>query len=407
MYLKLLTLLLLMFGGVLSFGQATQGLIYGTVTMKNGTTFEGQIRWGDEEALWEDVFNAPKIEQAAQNLRKVAHARKKEGQSSTFKLGFMELWEDQNSTVTFPFRCSFGDIVSLKMENANLALLSLKNGEVIKLKNGKGGDLSINHIVLIDHQQKEHRLDLKAMRSVRFRATPAVFKSPKGQAVYGKILTSTGVFEGYIAWDQEERLGTDLISGWQQDKKRDLQFKDIEMLKAQKDGSFITLKSGHSLFLNNHDDVNQGNHGIIISGLAFGQITFNWEKFISLTLLKATVPPKSYHDFKTPQPLKGIVFTKTGASYQGTIIYDLDERYDIEFLNGENNGFRYYIPFGKVDKIEPQNDKFTTVYLKDGKQFLLGNNSDVTADNHGLVIKMADKEAIYVEWLDIKQIDLE
>lgn len=407
MHLKLLMVLLSILLQFTGLSQASQGLIYGTVTTKDGTIYQGQIRWDDEEALWQDVFEAPKVEQPSKNLRRVTHARKKEGQSNDFKLGFMELWTDQNSNVTFPFRCRFGDIVSLKMGSSQLATLSLKNGESIQLKNGRGGDLGVNYIFVMDHKQQKHRLDFKAIQSIYFEPAPFDFKSPAGLPVYGRMLTTSGVFEGYIAWDEEERLGADLISGWKKDTRLDLNFQDIATLKAQEDGSFIQLQSGESLFLNGHDDVNKGNHGIIISGLPFGHLTFTWANFISLTLLEAPKPPASYHSFKAPQPLQGTVSTKTGESYQGQIVYDLDEIYDIEFLNGENNGFRYYIPFEQVDKVEPQNDKFSTVYLKNGNQFLLGNNSDVTNDNHGLVVKTADKQAIYVEWVDIKSIDFE
>ena len=409
MRLKLLTILISISIHFAGFGQASQGLIYGTVTMKDGSNYQGQIRWDDEEALWQDVFAAPKAEQASKNLRKVTSARKKEGQSNAFKLGFMELWTNQNSNLTFPFRCRFGDIVSLKMEGSQLATLSLKNGEDIRLKYGRGSDLGVNHIFVIDHKNNKHRLDFKSIQSIYFEPAPFAYSSSSGLPIYVRILTASGIFEGYIAWDEEERLGADLISGWKKgvDSRLDLKFQDISSLKAQADGSFITLQSGESLFLNNHDDVNKGNHGIIITGLSFGHISFAWDNFISLDLLEAPRAPASYHAFKAPERLKGIVSTKAGETYQGEIIYDLDEVYNIEFLNGENNGFRYKIPFEKVDKVEPQNDRFSVVYLKNGHQFLLGNNSDVTADNHGLVVKMEDKQAVYVEWADIKSIDFE
>ena len=35
-----------------------QGFIYGEITVKNGDTYQGPIRWGKEEAFWHDMFNS-------------------------------------------------------------------------------------------------------------------------------------------------------------------------------------------------------------------------------------------------------------------------------------------------------------------------------------------------------------
>ena len=39
-----------------------EGFIYGKITMDNGNTYQGTIRWGDEEAFWDDMFNSTKDE---------------------------------------------------------------------------------------------------------------------------------------------------------------------------------------------------------------------------------------------------------------------------------------------------------------------------------------------------------
>ena len=38
------------------------GLLYGTVTMSSGTEYRGVLRWGSEEAYWDDIFNSSKTE---------------------------------------------------------------------------------------------------------------------------------------------------------------------------------------------------------------------------------------------------------------------------------------------------------------------------------------------------------
>ena len=73
----MMTILLLSGLGSGSFLQAqiSQSLIYGEITLKDGTQYRGQIRWDNEEALWDDVFDAYKSERPTENLLTRAEAR--------------------------------------------------------------------------------------------------------------------------------------------------------------------------------------------------------------------------------------------------------------------------------------------------------------------------------------------
>ena len=39
-----------------------QGFIYGRVTTESGTEYEGFLRWGKQEAFWDDIFHSMKTE---------------------------------------------------------------------------------------------------------------------------------------------------------------------------------------------------------------------------------------------------------------------------------------------------------------------------------------------------------
>lgn len=382
-----------------------QGVIYGKITLKDGTVYEGQIRWKNEEALWNDIFDSPKHERPVQNLLTKAEAIRTEKRSEEFKFGFMALWEDKSPNYNFPFRCYFGNIVQLKSTAANVVLLTLKGGQVIKLKKGRAGDLN-DFIQIYDCDYGLLEFDFSKIQTIDFLPTPMDFSSYMGLPTYGKILTTMGVFEGFITWDLEECLGRDLISGRKNGNLYNIAFEDIASIKAQNEGSLITLKSGQTLFLNDHDDVSGRNKGIVIRGLSFGQVKVVWKNFISATF---TDPPKprQYHEFLAPKLLQGSVANKNGQMYSGQLVFDLDEIYNLEFLNGVNNDFDYYIPFEKIARIEPQNDKYSLIYLKDGNQYLLGEMPDVTAKNHGLVLKQPENKADYIEWTSVKYIDFE
>ena len=49
------------FGNVAA-GEDTRGYLYGTVETASGNTYSGLLRWGTEEAFWDDLFNSTKTE---------------------------------------------------------------------------------------------------------------------------------------------------------------------------------------------------------------------------------------------------------------------------------------------------------------------------------------------------------
>ncbi len=402
---------LLIWGGILIapmylHGQLCQGVIYGKITLKSGAQYQGQIRWGNEEALWDDIFESAKYERPMQNLLTRDEARRIRRRTEEFEFGFMALWEDKTPNQSFAFRCYFGHIRSLKAQKNNVVLLTLKNEQGIRLRINRGGDLDTD-ITIFDQGKGRRRFGFDEIETIVFQETPKNYNCPLGVPIYGRVSTTMGAFEGFITWDMEECLGNDKISGKDNGKKIDLAFGNIQTLKARRNGSMITLKNGRALFLNEHDDVGPGNHGITVRGLHLGQVSIAWKNFISAAFMKPQLPPPAYDYFKAPQLLAGTVYLNNGSTLKGQLIYDLDEIYDVEFLNGDNSEYKYSVPFSYVKKIEPQNDKFAAVYLNDESQLLLGNNSDVTIRNHGLIVRPLAGRAEYLEWKDIKHIDFE
>ena len=381
------------------------GYIYGKVLLKNGQSYQGQLRWDDREAMWSDIFDAYKADRPYQNLLSDAESKKLKAEGGDFKFGFMELWEDRNPDFSFMFRCSFGDIEKLESIGDNLVSLRLKNGHKINLKED-GGDID-DDITVIDNSLGRQKFKFSNVKSILFSSTPESYRSPMGKPVYGKIMTSSGIYQGYITWDREECLANDIISGKQEGQLLNLKFGDIVQIKAQRDGSLIILKSGKELFLNDHDDVDDGNHGIAVRELSFGTIEVDWEHFISATFFTPEKPAKSYPEFKEPNLLRATTRTVNGAKLVSQIVFDLDEIYDIEFLNGANGGFTYYIPFSLVTTIEPQNDKFSAVSVRSGEQFLLGDSGDVNIQNNGLILKYSENNAQFLEWNQVKSIQFD
>ncbi|GJM28584.1 MAG: hypothetical protein DHS20C17_12190 [Cyclobacteriaceae bacterium] len=388
----------------LLFAQA-DGLLYGIVTLKSGQSYQGQIRWNNREAMWNDIFEGYKSERPYQNLLSAEESKKLQAEEGDFKFGFMELWEDRNPNQSFMFRCNFGNIVKLEASGSNRVSLYLKNGQWINLK-AEGGNID-DPIVVVDKSLGRQQVKSAGIKTIEFREAPRDLKSAFGDPIYGQILTSKGSFEGYITWDDEERMGVDIISGKQNGKQLDIRFQDISSIKAERDGSLITLKTGRELFLNNHDDVDHGNHGITIRGLPYGSLEIDWDNFISATFTSPPATGFNYNSYTHPNLLKATVRTTSGAKITSQVVYDLDEIYDIEMLNGSNGRFLYLIPFSAISQIEPQNDKFSLVSIKSGEQFLLGDSADVDSRNNGLILKLPGNKARFIKWDQVKSIQFE
>ena len=102
--------------------QADKEFIYGKISTFLGETYEGQIRWGKEEAFWTDRFNANKVYN--QNIDYLSDDEivqlKQEKQSlkpEDWKKVDIARFENDKSEYAFlhQFSCQFGEIKNIKM----------------------------------------------------------------------------------------------------------------------------------------------------------------------------------------------------------------------------------------------------------------------------------------------------
>jgi hypothetical protein len=96
--------------------------------------------------------------------------------------------------------------------------------------------------------------------------------------------------------------------------------------------------------------------------------------------------------------------TTEGTTHTGAIIFDLDESFDYEVLNGEIDDNEYIIPFRNISSITPKNYNYSEVILKNGEKLVLGDSQDVSDENEGLVVLTGD-DPIYIPWKKIAKIN--
>ena len=89
-----------------------QALIYGKVTTIDGDSYEGQIRWGKEEAFWTDIFNGNKEDN--ENYRYLTREDRNQLRSARRERRWGNSWVSWSSgndwETSHEFQARFGDI---------------------------------------------------------------------------------------------------------------------------------------------------------------------------------------------------------------------------------------------------------------------------------------------------------
>lgn len=381
-------------------------LIYGKVTTVGDKEYVGQIRWGKEEAFWFDFFNSQKPEN--DNLKYLSKKQVKELDEKDHHNDNSKWWGWSNNNNwsndhEHVFACQFGDIKSIDIRSKERVVLELKNGEEIRLQ---GGSNDIGAKIHVNDPELGHvKLDWKRVAHVEFMQAPKGLKSYYGDPLYGTVETRDGDFKGFVQWDHDERLGHDELNGDNRDGDIDIQFKNIASIEKDYGGSLVTLFSGREFELRGSNDVDDDNRGIIVNNPDYGRVDIEWDEFKKVDFVaEAPVWDRSYGDYKGEEKLSGTVVTKGGDSYRGTIVFDLDEAYKLEILNGMDGEIEYFIPFSHVRTIAPLNRSESKVKLASGKEYVFDDKVDVDENNDGVLIFKSESDYEYVSWEDVEQI---
>jgi len=248
------------------------------------------------------------------------------------------------------FACRFGDIRSISMRGGESVDVELKNGEIFHLKGGSN-DIGTK-VKIIDEEIGQMDIKWSRISTVEFMETRLPLKNNFGSPLYGTVYTSEGEFTGQIQWDHDERVGSDILDGETKDGDVSIEFNKIKNISKEGRGCRITLQSGKEMFLSGSNDVNSENRGIIVSVPDMGRIDLAWREFVKVVFsTPETEDAKGYNDFPDPKPLRGTVMDVDGQSLSGRLIFDLDEEWDSELLQGETDGMEYIIPFRNIKKI--------------------------------------------------------
>lgn len=384
--------------------------IYGKITTVDNESYTGQIRWGKEEALWFDYFNSQKPKNDNLKLLKdkeleALNAKDNKDHPDNKKSWWNKSWSYSDNDNTHVFACQFGDIKSLKLSRGEKVVLETKNGDVYMLEGGSN-DIG-THVQIYDSELGNLKMDWDRIEKVEFMAAPKSFSGNYGSPLYGTVKTINGKFTGYVQWDHDERLSEDELNGEHEDGKMDIKFGNIKSIKRTRSGSTVVLKSGRSFELDGTNDVNDENRGIIVNMPGKGRVDISWEEFDAVEFDNPPSNSLSYSDFRGDKQLKGKVELIGGKTMRGRIVYDLDEEYSLEVLNGIKDDIEYFIPFSDIKTVTPKNREESLIELRDGSKLLLAGKVDVNQDNDGLLVFESDNDYTYVPWSEVGLITFE
>jgi hypothetical protein len=392
-----------------------QGFIYGHVTTDSGREYTGFLRWGTEEAFWDDLFHSSKDDLPFQDEvdhgdREWRHRDRDRNTirifDKTISLGDVYTISGSGSRV---FIARFGDIERIEVTGGEDATVHMKSGssfDVSDYSNDVGGTVRVDDTALGEIDLRWSRIESIEFMPAPASADPAVFR------LGGVVETDAGTFEGFIQWDKEECLSTDLLDGDAEDGKMSIPMGQIRSIERRgRSSSVVELKDGRSFRLRDSNDVDADNRGIMVEDARYGRVTVGWSEFERLTFSDPGSSGRAYSDFPKGQRLQGTVVSTGGSEYRGPIVFDLDESENWEMLNGSAEGIAYDIPFHMVAVIRPSSRDRAEVVLRSGEELRLEDTQDVSENNDGVLIYKGDQgsekgseKPTYLEWDEVEEI---
>ena len=397
-------------------GENHEAFLYGRITTHGGTTYEGRLRWGDdEEAFWGDYFNG--FKDANPWGTHVPNERLPKERRSIELFGLEIARQERQLHLNRPFLARFGDIGHIEARGRQVRV-TLKSGTAFDLDRHSASDFD-DGVRVWDAVRGVVDLGARRIRSVEL--LPSAQPGAVPARLYGTVRSRQGNFTGFVQWDRNECVGPDKLDGRTADGELSVRFDTIRSISRHSRGSsLVTLHDGREIILSDTREAGRDNLGVYVDDLRYGRVLISWKAFERIDFSPAGGSGPAYGDFPPGHPLTGSVTTRAGRRLTGRLVYDLDESETTETLDAPSQGVYYTIPFGLIASIVlPGREELAKVILHGGEEIeppLEGRGEELELErlgdlgkgNAGMLIFIDGRQQPeYLSWKDVKQIDFD
>lgn len=394
-----LTLLLLVYHSL----YGGSGRIYGRVITTDDEIFEGWIRWDKQEAFWDDYLDGLRKEYIKTRLDKKIVLK---------VYGPFMVYRKKGDFRRNPrMSVQFGHVELIQKKSSNSAIITLKDGRKMMV-GSYGSDIGNGNrgIEIDDLNFGKISVRWREFKQAEFMKEPSEYRKKKGDKqtyrLYGEVETWAGdLFEGYIMWDKDEALSTDILDGKYRRREMKIPFGNIRSLERDSRTSVVVeLRNDKRFSMSGGNDVGKGNRGIWVKDPICGEVEINWEDFSSIKFQKnVTKFLKNYEDFDGGRPLYGEVYTKDNQRYKGYVCWDNDECFTTDVLDGKFEDYEINLEFSMIYSIQYRSRSSAIVETTDGKKMRLSGSNDVNSSNAGIYIMTKEGDETRIRWNDFEK----
>lgn len=226
-----------------------QGRIHGTLTTRSGMEFTGFITWDVDEIFTSDILDG----------------------------------DVDGRDVEIPF----GAIASIQRDGSRGALVTLLDGEALRLTGSNDVDSSIRGISVSDPALGQVKLDWREFDQVTFWQPdhqPGYGYFDGGLPLRGTVVTESGrEIGGEILWDNDEALSWEMLNGDCEGVEFHVEMGQIARIEKISGGALVELKDGRTYGLTGSNDVDDGNRGITVLDHDLS-VEVEWDDFRELII---------------------------------------------------------------------------------------------------------------------------
>lgn len=394
-----------------------RGRIWGRVHTADGERYEGFVVWrgrdGPDGAGWTDFLEGDRIVAPEFYQAWLAATGGKRPVRAIELKGHRVSWDEDDPEFPLASRAGvrFGRLAEVETLADGHAALKLRGsgggagGPVVRIRRPAG---TRGALAVFDRGAGERDVAWADLRRVEFFSPPAGAEG-RARRLHGTVDDRFGrSFTGYVAWDSDEVLGSEVLDGTDEGREdREIPFDGIRRIERRGNEAWVELASGEAAALSGTNDVDRRNRGVRIFDSALGMVEVEWEEFDALRL-EPPATPAAYGDAGSAWRLAGTVATQDGDTLSGRLRWDAEHEWSWELLRGESRGVKFAVEFGNVARIE-RAVAGAVVTLRDGRSFELEGSGDVDWDSRGIFVLPEGRPAgdpsawRYLDWDEFRE----